>query len=179
MNDIFDEIKNQRNYSVARSTDWYKRKIKSLGGKDVQAKYALENAGEKLTSSLEVGKMFLFMYDPKYKATLPMYDRFPLVIPFSRDATSFTGLNFHYLPLGARMVLLNKLFLFANNNKLDGSTRLKITWSLLSNMAKFPEVQPCVKKYLYGHVQTRFMQLDASEWKTAVLLPYEKFVYKP
>ena len=42
------------------------------------------------------GKMYFYFYDPKYKAVLPIYDRFPLVIPIEPYPDGFLGLNLHY-----------------------------------------------------------------------------------
>jgi hypothetical protein len=175
MADIFDEIKNSNKYSANNSAKWYRRKLNQLGGKFVTADRTLQDQS-RLTNNLVLGQMFLFKYDPKLKAKLPVYDIFPLVIPFNRDSTSFTGLNLHYLSYGSRFALLKKLSYFATD--YEESKRVNLSWQLLSNFTKFPEARQCVKKYLYSHVQTRFLYLDYEEWPTAVLLPFEKFVYK-
>ena len=33
--------------------------------------------------SIEIGRMYHFVYDPKHKATLPYYDKFPLIFPMN------------------------------------------------------------------------------------------------
>ena len=69
--------------------------------------------------------LYMYMYDPKLKATLPYYDRFPLVFPFSKTPDGFIGLNMHYLPYQLRMVLLDRLLTFRTNARMDETTRLR------------------------------------------------------
>ena len=73
----------------------------------------------------------MFFYDPKLKATLPYYDRFPLVLPLKRFQMVFLGINFHYLPIPLRIRLLDRLVDFSNNTKFDESTKLdvRLYWS--------------------------------------------------
>ena len=40
-----------------------------------------------------VGNMYFFRYDPKYKATLPVYDKYPLAIVIERYTDGFLGLT--------------------------------------------------------------------------------------
>jgi hypothetical protein len=52
---------------------------------------------------------------------------------------------------------------------------LVLNWKLLSNFSKFPAVAPAVKKYLFGHVQSRFIKVPLEDWKTAILLENAEF----
>jgi len=38
------------------------------------------------------------------------------------------------------------------------------------------EATPCIKRYLYSHIESRFLQIEASEWDIAATLPVEQFV---
>jgi hypothetical protein len=51
----------------------------------------------------------------------------------------------------------------------------RITWRLLSNASKFPEVRPAVRSYLSTHIQSKLIKVDIDEWKIALLLPVESF----
>jgi hypothetical protein len=121
------------------------------------------------------GHMYMFVYDPKHKETLPYYDTFPLVFPFAKDGNSFTGLNLHYLPYDLRAKLLDRLLEFRNNTKMDEHTKLRFSWQVISGVSKFAIAAPCVKKYLFSHVQTQFKAIHSSDWATAMLLPVEQF----
>jgi len=37
-----------------------------------------------MVDSVEPGGMYMFLYDPKTKAKLPYFDRFPLIFPFNK-----------------------------------------------------------------------------------------------
>ena len=44
-------------------------------------------------SDMRIGEMFLYMYDAKYKDTLPWYDRFPCTILLEKNPKGFLGLK--------------------------------------------------------------------------------------
>lgn len=121
------------------------------------------------------GKMYLYQYYPIGVKTLPYYDAMPLVIPFSADDTTFTGLNFHYLPYKVRYVLLKNLLDFATNKKLDEKTRLKLSWSYVAGVGKYRGVSSAVKKYRYDRVMSHFLEIPSDQWFMALLLPIERF----
>ena len=122
-----------------------------------------------------IGKMYFYFYDPKTKDTLPYYDKFPLVIPIEEHKDGFLGLNLHYIHPRQRLQLLDKLSDIATNKNFDESTRFKISYNYLKNAKRLYEHKPCLKKYLYSHIQSKFINIDASEWDIAVLLPVESF----
>jgi hypothetical protein len=123
--------------------------------------------------------MYFFYYDPKHKDKLPYYDRFPLVIPIERYPDGFLGLNLHYIHPKQRIILLDKLSEFANNDKYNETTKLRLSYDLLSSASKVYELQACVKRYLYSHVESRFLEITADEWDIAALLPVHSFVGAP
>jgi hypothetical protein len=132
--------------------------------------------GESDTPATMLGGMFFFMYDAKWKDELPYWDKFPLVIPMEFYGDSFLGLNLHYLPYQARAVLLDKLIAVSGNKHLDSKSRFKITYDLVKDARKFREVKPCIKKYLYSHVKSRFVKVEPQEWDVAIFLPVQRFV---
>lgn len=121
------------------------------------------------------GNLYMFIYDPKHKETLPYYDTFPLVFPFKAVKGGFYGLNMHYLPYMLRAKLLDRLLEFRNNTAMDETTRLKFSWSMINGVSQFAPAQACVKHYLYPHVKSQFKAVNASDWATAMLLPVEQF----
>ena len=54
-----------------------------------------------------VGSMYLYIYDPKTKDKLPIWDTCPLVFPMEFYDDGFLGLNMHYLTPLARKKLLD------------------------------------------------------------------------
>lgn len=154
---------------------WLREQAKSV--RLVQnPKQMLTKQSDRLVTALTVGRMYLFMYDPKTKQDLPYYDRFPLVFPFRRVQGGFYGINMHYLPHLLRARLMDNLYALASNKANDDTTKLKISYSILSAAAKYRFFKPCVKHYLNSHVKTRFLWIPPDQWETALFLPLERFV---
>ena len=106
MQAVKDELKGR-----PRSTAWYREKIKELG---TPTTLDLIRDGKRNTRPF-YGKLNMFMYDPKFKKTLPYYDTFPLVLPLEKYDDGFLGINLHYLPIPLRIRLLDRLVDFSND----------------------------------------------------------------
>ena len=130
---------------------------------------------ERLKNTEIIGRMYYYFYDPKTKDKLPYYDRFPLVIPIEQYSNGFLGLNLHYINPRQRILLLDKLSSLLTNG-YNETSRLRISYSYLSRASRTFQAKPCIKRYLYGHVQSRFLEVTADEWDIAALLPVESFV---
>ncbi|SUZ99718.1 uncharacterized protein METZ01_LOCUS52572 [marine metagenome] len=151
-----------------RSTAWYKDKIKEFGKPGAMD---LIRDGKRAKKPF-YGKLNMFFYNPKHRKTLPYYDTFPLVLPLESYSDGFLGINMHYLPVGLRMRLLDKLVDYSNNTKFDESTRLIVDYSMLKRVTL---VKPTIHKYLAGHVTSQFRRIDADEFTVATLLPVQRF----
>jgi len=156
--------------SAARQ--WLKAKVGELRPTPA----ALMRDRERLKDKSFIGKMYFFFYDPKTKDSLPYYDRFPLVIPIERYSDGFLGLNLHYISPKQRIILLDKLSVFLNNDNYDETTKFRLKYLTLKNASRIFEGTPCIKKYLYKHVDSRFLEIPAEEWDIAALIPYEYFI---
>lgn len=124
-----------------------------------------------------IGRMFFFHYDPKFKEELPVWDKFPLVLPIEVYPDSFLGLNLHYLDPYNRLYLLDLLHDFINNDKYNDSTRFKLSYQVLSASKRYAVMQPCIKRYLFSHIMSRMVYIEPDSWETAIFLPTEKMVY--
>ena len=151
---------------------WLQEKIKTLK----PTRESLLRDRQRLKTSSIVGKMYFYFYDPKTKDTMPYYDRFPLVIPIEMYRDGFLGLNLHYIHPKSRMVLLDKLSVTATNKTYNESTKLRLNYEYLSKASKAFEAMPCIKRYLYNHIDSRFLEIAADEWDIAALLPMESFI---
>ena len=58
----------------------------------------------------------------------------------------------------------------------NNSTRLQLSWNLLTSVVKLNQVKFAVKHYLNAQVQSRFYKIEYPDWVTASQLPVEKFV---
>lgn len=155
-----------------RSIRWFRDKVRELG--EVPERQLVREGY--VTSRPTFGTMNFFYYDPKNKnntKVLPYYDRFPLILPIEEYNDGFLGLNFHYLSIPMRLKLLNVISEYATNDKMDETTRIRLTWNRIK---RNPMVKPVVKRYLYDHVKAPFRRIDADEMMVAVLLPVQRFV---
>lgn len=154
---------------------WLREQAQSINAVS-NPKQLLNKQTDRMVTAITVGRMYLFMYDPKMKEELPYYDRFPLIFPFRRVQGGFYGINMHYLPHMMRAKLMDNLHLLANNQNYDDSTKLRLSYQLLHKASKFRYFEPCVKHYLNTQVRTRFLWVPADQWETALFLPLERFV---
>ncbi len=122
-----------------------------------------------------IGKMFLFFYDAKLKKELPYWDKFPLIFVIELYKDGWLGLNLHYLPLLLRAKLFDKLLHFANDTTLDKITKLRLSYALLKSVSQYPEVRPCIKRYLVPHVRSKLLTIEPINWEIALFLPVEQF----
>ena len=155
-----------------QARDWFRdtaSKIKNINEGN------LLRSRDALTNRIEIGKMYMFSYDPKTKEDLPYYDTFPLIFPFNTAPDGFMGINLHYLPYILRAKLMDLLYNYVNDPKLDDTARLKITYSILSGAATHKYIKPCVKRYLSSHVRSKFINIVPVEWDIALFLPVENF----
>jgi hypothetical protein len=151
---------------------WLRAKVKELN----PTTRALMADRDRLRGNSTIGRMYFYFYDPKTKDTLPYYDRFPLVIPIESYKDGFLGLNLHYIHPKQRLILLDKLSETATNKNFDSKTKLRVSYSYLAGASKAFEATPCIKRYLYSHIQSRFLEISADEWDIAAMLPVETFV---
>jgi hypothetical protein len=127
------------------------------------------------TGRFEVGGLYYFYYDPKGKQDLPYYDRFPLVLVLDKSPDGFMGLNLHYIPVKYRIALLDKLMDYA---VLDGNNdimRMRVSYDILNSSKRYREFRPCLKKYLFGYVQSKMLKVQPDEWDIAAFLPVQQF----
>ena len=170
-NDVFTVI-NMRAGDTQKSYTWYRNQVRNLGS-GLTGSQLLKN--EKLSNRVVPGEMYLFLYDPKHKDTLPYYDMAPLVFPFKRMPDGFLGINLHYLPYLARFNLLKALSKLSNDKRLTIEGRLQLSWSLLNSSSQLYAGTACVKHYLNGQLRSRFLKINSNDWITAAMLPVENF----
>lgn len=154
------------------ATEWLRDK--ALSTRNVDPTRVIKQGMDRARQSIKPGQMFLFQYDPKTK-NLPYHDRFPLVFPFRREGDGFYALNLHYLPPQFRAVLMDNLYQLINNFANDETTRLRLTYNILTSTAKFRYFRPCVKHYLNSQVQSKFIYIAPNEWDIALFLPLHQF----
>lgn len=172
---LFDKYSYDLNMRY-RSQAWFQQQVLLLSKENITPNKLIKDSASQNRAGIIPGNLYLYAYDPKTKATLPYYDRYPLVFPFRRTQDGFIGLNMHYLAYPLRIKLLDRLQQFRNNDKMDGNTKLKLSWALIDGVSRFSLAAPCVKQYLLPHVRSQFVKINSKDWATAMLLPVERFV---
>jgi hypothetical protein len=124
-----------------------------------------------------LGGMYHYEYDPKTKATLPIWDKYPLTIVLEHYSDGFLGLNLHYVSGNDRTNLLLSLL---NNRLYDPSSdkmRVGINYQkLVSGIKSYPNFKKCIKRYLTSHVVGRALEIKPHEWGFSIFLPLEEFI---
>lgn len=175
---IFDKISNTAGSRI-RSRDWYMNKIQELRSRKLVTRNKLLSQTQNITSTLEVGSMYMFMYDAKYKNVLPEWDAFPLVIPFSIGDKLFKGFNLHYLPPVIRWKLLKTMLRSQDLSTIRRlSTRATFNMEIASNI---PVLKQTIHSYLYNHIIPtkggRYIKINPADWHFSILLPLQDFRY--
>jgi hypothetical protein len=163
--------------SAKRAQEWFRKAVKMIGdgGKSLPpGTRPLIAAMDKITPR-HTGRLLMYRYDPKLKEILPYYDRFPLILPIRFDNDGFLGLNLHYLPPALRKNLLDAIYRHYKMQHITERKRLQLDYQLLSGSARYRWFKPCVKKYLWKHVRSKFHMVDPREWDMVVTLPLERF----
>ena len=121
-----------------------------------------------------IGRLYLFQYDAKWKDILPYWDVWPLIFPFDFAANGFYGINLHYLPPNARIdVMLRLIKAQGGSGNLTEKYKLKLSYNIITS---YPPARPCIKRYLFSHVQGRgFYGIKGEDWSYAASLPLQKF----
>lgn len=157
------------------SRDWFRERARDVT--QVRTERLMKNTTRLYPriTSIDIGRMYMYFYDPKHKETLPYYDRFPLIFVMDITKDGFYGLNLHYLPPLFRARLMDALYSIERNDNQRDSKKLRMNYNLLKSAAKFRYFKPCVKRYLNAYVRSRFLYVPAEEWDIALMLPTERF----
>lgn len=164
-----------KQYSNTELSDWFTEKARTAAG---MRRNILENQDRSRDGTV-IGRMYFFAYDAKWKSVLPVWDKYPLVFPIERYSDGFLGLNIHYLTKPQRTRIIGLLSEYASNERLTARTRLQISYDILSGARNLNSLsRPCIKRYLFEHVRSKFIEIQPNEWDRAAQLPIELFVYK-
>jgi hypothetical protein len=163
---------------VREAKEWYRREA-ARSTRD--ATKLIKEDTDRLQNKFNrysVGRMYLFYYDAKHKndkKKLPYWDRFPLIFPIEMYSDGFLGINFHYLPPQQRARLLDALDTLVNNKKFDDTTKLRVSYQILKSASQMRLFKPCVKRYLFTQVRSKYMYVAPNEWPMAIFLPVAKW----
>lgn len=178
MQEVFDTHRYQLKYAAVMSSGWFNEQARMLKGLGVTpARMLKDNDNLNWDNRIVPGRLYLYLYDAKHKATLPYWDRYPLVFPYAEteDRKGFYGLNMHYLPYEYRIKILDSLISIDLSKRTD-SKKLLLSWDLIKSSSKLSLLKPCVHMYLYNHQRSAMKQIYPKDWATAMLLPIAQWV---
>lgn len=164
--------------NIASSLEWFKayvgRSYNKLGTGSMFRDRSLW--AKKLTP----GKMYFFEYDAKHKATLPIWDRYPMMFPISsykaKDGMEIViGLNMHYLSPSMRMIAFKALLKLRTESRYRKGTKLALEWELLKNLGEADMFKHSIHSYRMDHVKSVFVEVPSQSWEMALFLPLARF----
>ena len=161
--------------------DWYRDRASSIRTVNTrrELRRRTDETGRARTVNkivdMDVGRMYMFFYDPKHKEKLPFYDQFPLIFVLEKYKDGFLGMNLHYLPPVFRASLMDKLYQIERQDNIRESKKLRLNYGLLNNAARYKYFRPTVKRYLYSQVRSRYLWIPYEEWDIALMLPTARF----
>lgn len=130
---------------------------------------------------IKPGNMYFAVYDPIHKDTLPVYDTFPLLLPWDVFRNEKNGhlyclsINLHYLPPALRYTAMKALLTKRNEKAYRERTRLRISWEILSAMAEHELFKHSVKMYRLDHFRSKFIYIPPQSWEMAIYLPLARW----
>ena len=177
---IFDELREEA-HGRELSIRWYRQKVQELLPKPQVRRMIREGyKTQKVTVRPNFGMMNLFYYRPKGAEKLPYYDIFPLVIPLGRRLNNgFVGINFHYLSVPQRWLLLERLSMFQMPSELDSFDSEEGGGDVMAlfypKIKRKRGVKPIVRRYLTKYIKSYFLKIELSEMLIALAIPMERF----
>jgi len=176
MLDLLEQIQSESPLEIERrsqaSLNWFKLRLRKIRQ---PVSKLLADDDFPVVSAPELGKMYMYLYDAKYKETLPYWDRFPLIICLDLVKGGFMGVNLHYIAPRYRTPLLLSLYEIAIENDNDDEQRVLLSYQLIKSVSSLRYAKPCVKRYLFKHIESRISEIPMDYWDMMVMLPSQRF----
>jgi|TARA_S200000501_G_scaffold106866_1_gene100344 hypothetical protein len=176
MLDLLEQIQSETPLETERrsqeSLDWFKLRLRKIRQ---PVNKLLTDDDFPVVARPELGKMYMYLYDAKYKQTMPYWDRFPLIICFDLLSDGFMGINLHYIAPRYRTPLLLSLYEIAMETDNDEERRVMLSYQLIKSVSTLRYAKPCVKRYLFSHIDSRISEIPMDYWDMMVMLPSQQF----
>lgn len=167
----------KQRYTSAEMQKWLFEKAAEAKDPKIARKIAMSNE-ERGRAFTMIGKLYLFKYNPIGRYTLPKYDKLPLCIPIQKYGNGFLGLNLHYLGQAQRQALLELLLQTRSEATINDNTVMRIDYQMLQTNTRVEKLaMPCVHRYVFSQVRSKFIEIYPSEYDLAVQLPVEDWVF--
>lgn len=165
-----------QNYTQDELTKWINTKAMDLTTGTVQKR--LLNS-KRASGSTTIGNLYFYKYDPRHKAKLLIYDKYPMAFPIKMYGDGFLGVNMHYLPIGQRKQFVKSIQEYKETSDLS---RIDVGAELINELEKtgriYKIMPEAVHRYLFTQVRSRFIQILPEEYEKAVQLKIDEWVIK-
>lgn len=160
--------------------DWFRQTIRNLYGDRtlVGREQLIQAEGATLVSrhpSAAIGKLYMFVYNPKHRVKLPYYDVFPMIFVLEVRTDSLLGINMHYLPYNLRLRLFNRLIELLSDDNMDENTRLRLSYRAIKTAAKFEPALSLIREYKAKYIRSQLLEVQPQDWEIAMFLPTATF----
>ena len=152
------------------------KKVKELGTKELTTKESMtmmknliKNDKVPIQKHLKTGNLVTFVYDAKNKED--KYDRTPFVMVLSRTSKYMLGINFHWMPVNRRMMLVEYL-LKTQSKQIRNKTPFNVSYRKLKAFVKGLGAYPVIRLYIRGRISAKGVKvpnellMQASKMKT-------------
>lgn len=166
--------KTSRKRNTEKSLKWFSQYIPKAHNRVRMAQMMRDR--DLWADTIRPGDMYLAVYDPIHKATLPYYDEFPLLLPWDmwkgeNGHTYIISINLHFLRPGLRFAAMKALLTLRNEKRYRETTRMKISWQVLKSLSNSKLFEHCVRVYRLDHFQSKFIKIPPQSWEMVVFLP--------
>lgn len=151
------------------SLQWFQSNVRDIR----RTPSSLIKENQNFVTRFELGKMYMYMYDPKGRDKLKYYDYFPITICLKRYASGFMGINLHYLSPKYRALLMDGLYEYYK--EIEGNSYFQIRYPTVKSVSRLRWAKPCIKQYQYGYLDSRIVEVLPEHMDMAVMLPSQRF----
>ena len=175
MANTYEKIFKASNYTLkdlaTKSSAWYRQEVARIRKTPINQKSFIVADGGQIVKRIEIGRMYMFRYAPKYMDTLSVWDEYPLVLPFSGTPDGFIGINFHYLSYRHRAWVLDKLTSAVGSD----AKKMRVSWQILNGLSRVDVGSWATHRYIMSNITTPLKLIAPEDYPKAILLPIAKF----
>ena len=176
MASLFTDIVGQRPEEIEERTidslQWFQTNVRDIR----RTPSSIMKENQNFVTRIELGKMYMFMYEAKRKDKLKYYDYFPVTICLKRYSTGFMGVNLHYLAPKYRALLMDGLYEFYR--EIEDDSYFQVKYPTIKSVSKLRWAKPCIKQYQYPYIDSRIVEVQPEHMDMVVMLPSQKFMTK-
>jgi hypothetical protein len=174
MASLLERIQSTNPFALQRrgqqSLDWFREQLRGI-----KVSYNQIQRETNYVTRVELGKMYMYLYDAKHKNILPYWDYFPCVIPFQYTKDGFYGINLHYIRPADRLLLLDALYELIVNEDTEEELKIKVVYEQFKYITRLKYAKPCIKRYLTSHINSRILEVSEDKWDMMAMLPSQQF----